>query len=136
MDGTLVTKDKVLTDRAIAAVKAMEAKGIRFAITSGRPPKGMNTLIAPLAISTPIAGFNGGLWVNPDQSVLEARTLSRAVAEKAIAMLIAAGLDAWVYTAEEWLLRDKAAPHAAREEWTVKFAPAWSAILARHWTMR
>jgi hydroxymethylpyrimidine pyrophosphatase-like HAD family hydrolase len=31
------------------------------------------------------------------------------------------GLDAWVYTEEEWLIRDQNAPHVARETWTVKF---------------
>ena len=31
-----------------------------FAITSGRPPRGMEMLIAPLALTTPIAAFNGG----------------------------------------------------------------------------
>jgi hydroxymethylpyrimidine pyrophosphatase-like HAD family hydrolase len=33
------------------------------------------------------------------------------------------GLDVWVYTERDWLVRDKAAPHVAREEWTVKFPP-------------
>ena len=27
----------------------------------------------------------------------------------------------WVYTADEWLIRDTDAPHVARETWTVKF---------------
>ena len=60
VDGTLVTADKVLTPRARAAVKALERAGIAFAITSGRPPRGMAMLIDPLALETPIAGFNGG----------------------------------------------------------------------------
>ena len=30
-------------------------------------------------------------------------------------------LDAWVYTADEWLIRKLDAPHVAREAWTVKF---------------
>ena len=38
VDGTLVTRDKVLTGRAIAAVGALRAAGILFALTSGRPP--------------------------------------------------------------------------------------------------
>jgi hydroxymethylpyrimidine pyrophosphatase-like HAD family hydrolase len=38
-------------------------------------------------------------------------------------MLLARGLDAWVYAANDWLVRDKSAPHVARECWTVKFAP-------------
>ena len=45
VDGTLVTANKVLTERANAAVKALHAAGIAFAITSGRPPRGMSMLI-------------------------------------------------------------------------------------------
>src|SRR4051794_997478 len=48
VDGTLVTRDKVLTERALKAVHSLHDNGIRFAITSGRPPRGMAMLIAPL----------------------------------------------------------------------------------------
>ena len=123
VDGTLVTKEKHLTERAVAAVGKLRARGIGFAITSGRPPRGMQMLIAPLGIDTPVAGFNGGMWVNPDLSPIEARTLPRAVAEQSIKMLEDAGLDAWVYSGEDWLVHDKEAPHVAREAWTVKFEP-------------
>jgi len=37
VDGTLVTPDKVLTDRAVDAVRSLGEAGILFAITSGRP---------------------------------------------------------------------------------------------------
>jgi hydroxymethylpyrimidine pyrophosphatase-like HAD family hydrolase len=47
VDGTLVTQDKVLTDRAIAAVGKLKQAGILFAITGGRPPRGMSMLIEP-----------------------------------------------------------------------------------------
>jgi len=123
VDGTLVTKDKLLTDRAKRAVQSLRDRGIVFAVTSGRPPRGMSMLIEPLALDTPIAGFNGGMWTNPDLSLLEARTLAREVAEKTVAMLEKDGLDVWVYAGEDWLIRDQKAPHAAREEWTVKFPP-------------
>ena len=63
VDGTLVTEDKVLTKRAQAAVQRLRDAGIRFAITSGRPPQGMAMLFDPLQLDTPIAGFNGGLFV-------------------------------------------------------------------------
>src|SRR6185295_6963204 len=71
VDGTLVTHDKVLTDHAQRAVRRLQETGIRFAITSGRPPKGMAMLIEPLRIEMPIAGFNGGLFVRPDLSIIE-----------------------------------------------------------------
>jgi Cof subfamily protein (haloacid dehalogenase superfamily) len=123
VDGTLLNKDKLLTDRARQAVQSLRDRGIVFAITSGRPPRGMSMLIEPLALDTPLAGFNGGMWTNPDLSLIEERTLPKDVAEKTVAMLENDGLDVWVYAGEDWLIRDKNAPHAAREEWTVKFPP-------------
>ena len=123
VDGTVVTKDKVLTDRAKKAVAALEQAGVKFAITSGRPPRGMAMLIEPLHITTPIAGFNGGAMVNPDLSVVEEKTLSPDVARKAVKMIKDQRLDAWLYTAKDWLVTDKAAPHVEREAWTVKFEP-------------
>ncbi len=123
VDGTLVTQDKVLTDRTQSAVRRLRESGIRFAITSGRPPKGMAMLIEPLRIETPIAGFNGGLFVRPDLSIIEERTLSRDVAARSIELILRHGLDVWVYTGNDWLVRNTKAPHVDREAWTVKFPP-------------
>ena len=64
VDGTLVTRDKVLTDRSTAAVHRLHDADILFAVTSGRPPRGMEMLIE-LALDTPLAAFNGGVIVNP-----------------------------------------------------------------------
>ena len=121
VDGALVTKDKVLTEAAMAAVRELDDAGVAFAITSGRPPRGMSMLIEPLALRTAIAGFNGGVLVNPDLSVIESHTLDPAAAKQAVKLILDKGLDAWVYTETEWLIRDKDAPHVARETWTVKF---------------
>ncbi len=121
VDGALLTQDKVLTDAAKAAVREMRDAGITFAITSGRPPRGMSMLIEPLALTGPIAGFNGGVFVNPDLSVIESHTLDPLAAEQTVKLILDQGLDAWVYTETEWLIRDKSAPHVAREAWTVKF---------------
>jgi Cof subfamily protein (haloacid dehalogenase superfamily) len=123
VDGTLVTRDKVLTERARSAVRRLHDAGIRFAITSGRPPKGMAMLIDPLRLDTPIAGFNGGLFVRPDLAIIEERTLPPDVAARTVDLILGHGLDAWVYAGNDWLVRDPAAPHVDREAWTVKFPP-------------
>ena len=123
VDGTLVTKEKVLTERAVAAVHRMEEAGIHFAVTSGRPPRGMAMLVEPLKLQGVIAGFNGGVYVNPDQSVILSRTLDPGAARKAYDAIRGHGLDAWVYTAEDWMIRDPAAPHVDREGRTVQFGP-------------
>jgi Cof subfamily protein (haloacid dehalogenase superfamily) len=123
VDGTLVTHDKVLTDRAQHAVRQLREARIRFAITSGRPPRGMAMLIEPLRLETPIAGFNGGLFVQHDLSIIEERTLPPDVAARTIGLIFSHGLDVWLYTGNDWLVRDAEAPHVDREAWTVKFPP-------------
>jgi Cof subfamily protein (haloacid dehalogenase superfamily) len=123
VDGTLVTPDKVLTSRAIAAVGKLKRAGILFAITSGRPPRGMSMLIEPLELSTPIAGFNGGVFVRPDLSVIEQRVIPDDVTPQVIDVLGTHGMDVWVYRGVDWFLRDPQAPHVARESWTVKLEP-------------
>jgi Cof subfamily protein (haloacid dehalogenase superfamily) len=123
VDGTLVTSEKVLTARAAKAVKALHASGIAFAITSGRPPRGMEMLVGPLDLQTPIAGFNGGIFVRPDMRVIEQHVLSPDAAKRASEVIVGSGLDVWVYSGNDWFVRDPSAPHVAREQWTVKFAP-------------
>jgi Cof subfamily protein (haloacid dehalogenase superfamily) len=134
VDGTLVTEDKVLTPRAGAAVKALHVAGIAFAITSGRPPRGMAMLIDPLGLRTPVAAFNGGVFVNPDMTIIEERVLPAEVARRAVEVISRNGMDVWIYSGQDWLVRDPQAPHVAREQWTVKFAPTvvqdFTAVLA------
>ena len=130
VDGTLVTEDKVLTRRAQAAVQRLHDVGIRFAITSGRPPMGMAMLFDELELDTPIAGFNGGMFVKRDLSIIEEKTLPVDVAAKAIDLIREHGLDAWVYRGNDWLITRSDAPHVAREAWTVKFQPKVVADIA------
>lgn len=121
VDGTLVTQDKVLTPRAQDAVRALRVADIRFAITSGRPPRGMSMLFDPLDIDTPIAGFNGGLFVDRKLSILQEKVLQPQTAHQALVVIRDHGLDAWIYRGNEWLITKRDAPHVAREAWTVKF---------------
>lgn len=123
VDGTLVTPEKALTPRAVAAVTALHAAGVKFAITSGRPPRGMAMLIAPLALQTPIAGFNGGIFVNPDMTTIAEHVLPADVTARAIEVILQNKMDAWVYSGKDWYIRNRDAPHVAREQHTVQFAP-------------
>lgn len=123
VDGTLVTKDKLLTERAQRAVHALHDRGIRFAITSGRPPKGMAMLIGPLKLEGVIAGFNGGQFVEPDLNIIEEHTLPAEAAHNSVKLMLDQGLDVWVYSGGDWMIRDAKAAHVDREEKTVQFAP-------------
>jgi Cof subfamily protein (haloacid dehalogenase superfamily) len=132
VDGTLVTEEKVLTKRAQSAVSALQSADIRFAITSGRPPLGMAMLFGALKLDTPIAGFNGGLFVKPDLTILEQKTVPADVARQAIELMRQHDLDTWVYSGNDWLITKIDAPHVAREAWTVKFEPKAVANVAEH----
>ncbi len=123
VDGTLVTQEKVLTEKAVQAVKHLRDAGIAFSITSGRPPLGMKMLTEPLALNEPIAAFNGGVLVRPDMSVISRSILPAEIAARVVESILRHGLDCWIYTEVEWLVRDLQAPHVSREQWTVKFPP-------------
>jgi Cof subfamily protein (haloacid dehalogenase superfamily) len=121
VDGTLVTQDKVLTEAAMSAAAELHQAGLVLAITSGRPPRGMSMLVEPLNLQGPIAGFNGGVFVNPDLSVIESHTLDLDTAKRTLELMLDHQLDAWIYTADDWFIRNKNAPHVARETRTVRF---------------
>jgi Cof subfamily protein (haloacid dehalogenase superfamily) len=123
VDGTLVTHEKVLTPRAIASVQALGAADIAFAITSGRPPRGMQMFVEPLGLTTPLAAFNGGRFLRPDLSLLEQHVLSSVVVEPILDLIKSHGLDSWIYRGNDWFVRERHGPHVDREEWTVRFPP-------------
>ena len=81
-------------------MKALQTAGIAFAITSGRPPRGMAMLIDPLALRTPIAGFNGGVFVKPDMTIMEEHVLPADAAKRAMEVILRNGMDVWVYSGE------------------------------------
>jgi len=118
-----VTMDKTLTDPSIDAVHALHDAGIGFAVTSGRPPRGMSMLVEPLKLRTPLAAFNGGLVVDPEMDVVEQRIVPDDLVLPMIELLESFELSVWVYQGADWLVRDPEGPPVARESHTVQFAP-------------
>jgi Cof subfamily protein (haloacid dehalogenase superfamily) len=123
VDGALVTPDKVITPRARSAVRKIIGAGIAFTITSGRPPRGMKMLIDDLQLQDPVTAFNGGLFLNPDLSVIRENLLPREAVQPVIDILTKHKLDVWIYSDKDWYVPSRHGPHVDREEWTVKFAP-------------
>jgi Cof subfamily protein (haloacid dehalogenase superfamily) len=123
VDGTLVTNSKALTPRAIEAVRRLHERGVVFAITSGRPPRGMRMLVEPLDLRGLIAAFNGGMIVRPDMNVIDEWTIPADVAPAVIDAIREHGLYPWMYRDTEWYVTDTHAAHEARESSTVQFAP-------------
>jgi Cof subfamily protein (haloacid dehalogenase superfamily) len=123
VDGTLVTRDKVLTERAVRAVQQLRERGVVFTITSGRPPFGMRMLVEPLGLTLPMAAFNGGALVLPDLTVLDERLLPAAVLPGLIDLIRAHGLDVFVFRARDWFVRSLDVPRVRRETATLQQPP-------------
>jgi Cof subfamily protein (haloacid dehalogenase superfamily) len=123
VDGTLVTQDKVLTHAAVAAVRDLRQAGVLFAVTSGRPPRGMEMLVEPLNLDTPIAAFNGGLVVDRAMHVLEQHVIPEDLVVPVADHMKSFDLAVWLYRGADWYVPDPKGPHVDREAWTVKFEP-------------
>lgn len=65
LDGTLLTSDKKISDRNLAALKAAQAKGVKVVLTTGRPLKAMEFFLHELGTDGHVdeytITFNGGL---------------------------------------------------------------------------
>ena len=87
VDGTLLTKDKTLTDGARRGVRRLHEAGIGFTITSSRPTIGMGFLIEPLQITLPVGPFNGSSIVDPQLNPLEQHLIPMAAAQTSLDLL-------------------------------------------------
>lgn len=123
VDGTLVAPSKELTTSAIDAVRHLREHDVLFALTSGRPPRGMSMLFDPLAIDTPVSAFNGGLVVDRSMSTLKELTIDDEVAISVIDVLRAHDVSVWVFQGTEWFVLDEDGPHVEHEAAVCQFSP-------------
>jgi Cof subfamily protein (haloacid dehalogenase superfamily) len=123
VDGTLVTKDKTLTDDAKAAVRRLHEAGIGFTITSSRPTIGMRFLIEPLAIALPVGAFNGSSIVDPQLKPIEQHLIPVTSAQRALDVLNEFGADIWLFTNELWLTRNPDGEYVPHEKRAIRADP-------------
>jgi hypothetical protein len=123
IDGTLVTPEKLLTPRSMQAVQRLKDAGILFGVTTGRPPVGTKMLVDSLPGLKFIAGFNGGIILRRDFSIFKVNLLPAAAAEQVVKIILEHNMDVWLYTDQDWFVRDLKAYRVDREEKTVQFPP-------------
>jgi Cof subfamily protein (haloacid dehalogenase superfamily) len=123
VDGTLLTKDKILTAASKAAVRRLHEAGIGFTIVSSRPTIGMGFLISPLAITLPLGSFNGSSIVDPSLKPIEQHLIPPETAQRAINVLVEFGVDIWLFTNEQWLTRNPDGEYVGHEKRAIKHDP-------------
>jgi Cof subfamily protein (haloacid dehalogenase superfamily) len=123
VDGTLLTKDKVLTDGTTAAVRKLHAAGIGFTIVSSRPTIGMGFLIEPLSITLPVGAFNGSSIVDAGLRPIEQHLIGPSVAQRSLDVLNAFGVDIWLFTNDRWYTRNPDGEYVPHEKRAIKANP-------------
>jgi Cof subfamily protein (haloacid dehalogenase superfamily) len=122
-DGTLLTKDKTLTEGAKAAARRLHEAGVGFTIVSSRPTIGMGFLIEPLAITLPIGAFNGSSIVDATLKPIEQHLIPAPVAQRSLGLLNQFGVDIWLFTNEKWLTHNPDGEYVPHEKRTIKHDP-------------
>jgi Cof subfamily protein (haloacid dehalogenase superfamily) len=115
VDGTLVDKDKKLTQPTIDAVKRLEAAGLGFTIISARPRSGMMPIANALEVDVPMGAFNGGTIFTRDGGVIAAHRIDRAVVEGIFALAEGLAVDRWVFAEDRWYASSNSGVHVEHE---------------------
>jgi Cof subfamily protein (haloacid dehalogenase superfamily) len=123
VDGTLVTKDKILTDGARSAVRRLRDAGIGFTIVSSRPTVGMRFLIEPLAITLPVGSFNGSSIVDPQLKPIEQHLIPESTAQRSLNVLNEFGVDIWLFTNDLWITRNPEGEYVPHEKLAIRTDP-------------
>jgi Cof subfamily protein (haloacid dehalogenase superfamily) len=124
IDGTLVTKEKQVTSRAMDAINKIRESGILFTVISSRPPRGIEVVAKTVRVTEPIPAFNGGMIVEPDlKTALREKLIEPIVVERLLKALPETGIDTWVYTDTDWFVLDVNGPKVQHEAHAVKYEP-------------
>jgi Cof subfamily protein (haloacid dehalogenase superfamily) len=123
VDGTLLTKDKVLTEKAARAVRQLEDSGVGFTIVSSRPTVGMHFLVEPLRLTLPIGSFNGSSITDPDSNPIEQHVLPETAVRRSLEILKQFGVDAWLFTTDKWLAHNPDGEYNPLEKLAIKADP-------------
>ena len=123
VDGTLVGKDKTVSDATVAAVRRLRDAGVKFTLVSARPLTGVEAIVKRLGVDLPVGAYNGGTIARPDGSVLSAERLDAATAKEALALFDLDWIVTWVFADGQWHTKTTDTPHNKSEVVTAAQRP-------------
>lgn len=115
IDGTLVRKDKSLSDGNVAAARRLAGAGVAMTLISARPVSGMLWIGERLELDGPFGAFNGGTIFKADGSILEHHVLAEEVARAVLAHLEKEAVIRWLFADGDWLASEADGEHTPRE---------------------
>ena len=127
VDGTLVTQDKRLTDGARRAVQRLHDAGIGFTITSSRPA-GRHALPDRAARRSRCRSGRSTAARSsiPQLKPIEQHLIPAAAAQRSLDVLTEFGVDIWLFTNEQWIIRRDDGKYVPHERDTIKLDPTFA----------
>ncbi len=133
IDGTLLTPEKTLTHRTIAAVSAAQEAGVAVTLATARRFTGTRVLSAELNIQAPLVLYDGGeLFDRVKQEIIDAQVLSAKIAQQAAELLVRHDIQPIVHPLtgareEIWM-----GPEELDSVWTAAYMQTMPEQLHRH----
>ncbi|MEZ5383030.1 MAG: Cof-type HAD-IIB family hydrolase [Microthrixaceae bacterium] len=88
LDGTLLTSDRLVTDRTVAAVERVRAAGARFVVVTGRPVRWLTSVVERLGDDEVMIAQNGAVvWHPATNEVLASHPLELDLITSLVAQL-------------------------------------------------
>jgi Cof subfamily protein (haloacid dehalogenase superfamily) len=85
LDGTLLDRDKRVSDQTVRALKCLPSMGVKVIIASARPPRSVRHIYAQLELDTWQINYNGALiWNEPTRQPVFHRPMSGELVRRII----------------------------------------------------
>ena len=80
LDGTLLDRDKKVSDQTVHALRCLPNSGVRVVIASARPPRSVRNVYRALGLDTLQINYNGALiWDEPSRQPIFHRPMEGAL---------------------------------------------------------
>jgi Cof subfamily protein (haloacid dehalogenase superfamily) len=123
IDGTLLDPDGGLSPVDFVAVGRLRQAGVKFSLSSARPPFGMQWLIRMLGVDCTCAALNGAVLFDPIGCVYTEMPLERALVDELENRMRKCGVDVWAYMRESWFVPRLSGPRVRQNTEALRTAP-------------
>lgn len=82
IDGTILGKSRVFTDKVKNCIKTLENKGVKVILVTGRMNAAAQKIARELNLKTPLVSYQGGLIIDHENNVLYERLLPEPIVDK------------------------------------------------------
>ena len=97
IDGTLLSSERIITERSLRAIRAAREKGITVAIATGRFPENAYMLLEDYGLRLPIIGVNGARIVDESLQEISSHEMNPAAVGETLNVLLNAGSDFFIF---------------------------------------